>query len=390
MKVKTIFVAFCTLLQVVVFAQKNQSSGSKDFITNGGFEEFDPKSIKAAGGVQFAAPWFTPRATFADLYFDGAKNVKLKPTSNEYGSQKPAGGSSMAGFIAYTKDAKKKYRTYLEIKLNKKLEAGKKYCIKYSISLADMSKEAVNNVGIFVSEKKVQKSDDGSLDFTPQITAFENAIVKNMDGWEHLCGMYTAKGGEEYIVVGCFGAEDAMVREKVKKPAGVTGTPFNGAYYYIDNIDIVEVEAKSQCNCVKKMEQESDVIYSSSSARPPMAKPEEIINMSAVYFAKLNAEIPGQFSELMDEMIAIMKSNPTLRIELIGHLDMDEVEEAKLDAEFENMAMKRAESVKAAMVAAGINGARISVVSKDATEPASTFDSPSGHAQNRRVIFKVK
>ena len=103
-----------------------------------------------------------------------------------------------------------------------------------------MSKEAVNNVGIFVSEKKVQKSDDGSLDFTPQITAHENAIVKNMDGWEHLCGMYTAKGGEEYIVVGCFGAEDAMVREKVKKPAGVTGTPFNGAYYYIDNIDIVD------------------------------------------------------------------------------------------------------------------------------------------------------
>jgi outer membrane protein OmpA-like peptidoglycan-associated protein len=54
------------------------------------------------------------------------------------------------------------------------------------------------------------------------------------------------------------------------------------------------------------------------------------------------------------------------------------------------MAEKRANSVKEALVGFGINAARISVTSAEDTQPASTFNSPSGHAQNRRVVFKVK
>jgi outer membrane protein OmpA-like peptidoglycan-associated protein len=54
------------------------------------------------------------------------------------------------------------------------------------------------------------------------------------------------------------------------------------------------------------------------------------------------------------------------------------------------MAEKRANAVKEALVGFGINGARISVTFVDDAQPASTFNSPSGHAQNRRVVFKVK
>ena len=85
-----------------------------------------------------------------------------------------------------------------------------------------------------------------------------------------------------------------------------------------------------------------------------------------------------------------MKSNPALNIELIGHSDADEIAEAKVDEEVANMAEKRANAVKEALVGFGINGARITVTFVDDAQPASTFNSPSGHAQNRRVVFKVK
>ena len=176
----------------------------------------------------------------------------------------------------------------------------------------------------------------------------------------------------------------------MKKPAGVAGTGMNEAYYFIDNVEIVAIDAKSQCNCSKKSKPQAQFIYSSSVARETGAKPADIINSTVVYFAALTEMVPGQFDSNIEEVAALLKSNPTLNIELIGHSDADETAEAKVDEEVSNMAEKRANSVKEALVGFGINAARISVTSAEDTQPASTFNSPSGHAQNRLVVFKVK
>jgi outer membrane protein OmpA-like peptidoglycan-associated protein len=125
-------------------------------------------------------------------------------------------------------------------------------------------------------------------------------------------------------------------------------------------------------------------------ARAAGAKPADIINSTVVYFAGLSEFIPGQFDSNIEEVAALMKSNPALNIELIGHSDMDEIAEAKIDEEVANMAEKRVNSVKEALVGYGINAIRINVSFVDDAQPASTFNSPSGHAQNRRVVFKVK
>ncbi|MFM7769316.1 MAG: OmpA family protein, partial [Bacteroidota bacterium] len=135
-----------------------------------------------------------------------------------------------------------------------------------------------------------------------------------------------------------------------------------------------------------------DLIYSAVSARPVAAEPEDILNMTEIYFSNLSAEIPVQFSELIKEVTSILTKYPFLEIELTGHSDMDEIEEAAINPDAVDIALKRAESVKAAMVSAGINASRISVVSKDASVPHPTSKNVSDldHAKNRRVIFKVK
>jgi outer membrane protein OmpA-like peptidoglycan-associated protein len=309
--------------------------------------------------------------------------------TNEHGIQEPASGSSYAGFRAYSKDPKKT-RTYLEVKLNQKLVKGQQYCIRYSLSLAELSKFAVNNVGVYVTEKKLQYSKDNAIMVEPQVTITDNVAINIMDSWEHICGTFTAAGGEEYIVIGGFGAEDKMKVEKMKKPAGVSGTVANEAYYFLDNVEIVSIDAKSQCNCSKKSKPQAQFIYSSSVARETGAKPADIVNSTVVYFAGLTDMIPGQFDSNIEEVAALMKANPTMNIELIGHSDADETAEAKIDVEVGNVAEKRANSVKEALVGFGISATRISATSAEDTQPASTFNSPSGHAQNRRVVFKVK
>ncbi len=392
MIMKRLLLAVLTLAVVGATAQKKTDKAAaepKGIVPNGSFDDFDFKALKTANQVDLATPWMTPNVTLCDLFSKGVKSPKIQVPNNEHGVQEPASGSSYAGFRAYSKDPKKA-RTYLEVKLSQKLVKGQQYCIRYKLSLAELSKFAVNNVGVYVTEKKLQYSKDNAIMVDPQITIAENIPVNIMDSWENICGTFTAAGGEEYIVIGGFGAEDKMKIEKVKKPAGVPGTVSNDAYYFIDDVEIVAIEAKSQCNCSKKSKPQAQFIYSSSVARETGAKPQDIINTTVVYFAALTEMVPGQFDSNIEEIAAFMKADPKLNIELIGHSDVDEMSEAKLDEEVANMAEKRANAVKEALVGFGINGARISVSFVDDAQPASTFNSPSGHAQNRRVVFKVK
>jgi outer membrane protein OmpA-like peptidoglycan-associated protein len=392
MIMKRLLLAVLTLAVVGATAQKKTDKAAaepKGIVPNGNFDDFEFKSLKTPNQVDLALPWISPNVTMGDLFSKGVKSPKIQVPTNEHGVQEPASGSSYAGFRAYSKDPKKP-RTYLEVKLNQKLVKGQQYCIRYSLSLADLSKFAVNNVGVYVTEKKLQYSKDNAIMVEPQVTIADNVPVNIMDSWEHICGTFTAAGGEEYIVIGGFGAEDKMKVEKMKKPAGVAGTVMNDSYYFIDNVEIVAIEAKSQCNCSKKSKPQAQFIYSSSVARETGAKPADIVNTTVVYFAALTEMVPGQFDSNIEEVAALMKSNPTMNIELIGHSDADEIAEAKVDEEVANMAEKRANAVKEALVGYGINAVRITVTAVDDTQPASTFNSPSGHAQNRRVVFKVK
>jgi len=392
MIMKRLLLAVLTFAVVGATAQKKTEKAAaapQGIVPNGNFDDFEFKSLKTTNQVDLALPWITPNVTMADLFSKGVKSPKIQVPTNEHGIQEPASGSSYAGFRAYSKDPKKT-RTYLEVKLSQKLVKGQQYCIRYSLSLAELSKFAVNNVGVYVTEKKLQYSKDNAIMVEPQVTIADNVPINIMDSWEHICGTFTAVGGEEYIVIGGFGAEDKMKVEKMKKPSGVSGTVANEAYYFLDNVEIVSIDAKSQCNCSKKSKPQAQFIYSSSVARETGAKPQDIINSTVVYFAGLSEIVPGQFDSNIEEVAALMKANPSMNVELIGHSDADETAEAKVDEEVSNMAEKRANSVKEALVGFGISATRISVTSAEDTQPASTFNSPSGHAQNRRVVFKVK
>jgi outer membrane protein OmpA-like peptidoglycan-associated protein len=57
---------------------------------------------------------------------------------------------------------------------------------------------------------------------------------------------------------------------------------------------------------------------------------------------------------------------------------------------YAEMAKKRAEAVKTALVNAGVSADRITVTSKDDTSPANTKATPMAKAQNRRVELIAK
>jgi outer membrane protein OmpA-like peptidoglycan-associated protein len=211
-----------------------------------------------------------------------------------------------------------------------------------------------------------------------------------MEGWETICGSYIGTGKEEYIIIGCFGEEKDLKVEKVKKPAGQTGVVLADAYYYIDMIEIVEVEAPSQCFCGPKEDQEPDLIYSRTVTITPDMKANQIIAATMVWFSFLGTEVTQMFDEDLSRVAELMKANPSMKIELIGHSETDEVGEAKVTKVYDQIALKRANAVKDYLVAKGVDASRITTGSKDNTAPATSKTTPLGKAQNRRVEFVVK
>ncbi|MEY3398452.1 MAG: hypothetical protein RL220_1046 [Bacteroidota bacterium] len=395
MKIKFLFLLLATALVIGADAQKKKPAEqaepeSDNLVNNNSFEDLNIKPLKNYGQLtELCTGWLSPQATSADVFAEGVKSTKVSAPTNDYGVQSAYDGIAYAGFRAYTKDPKKS-RTYIQTGMKEKMTKDQLYCVKMQISLADLSKFAVNNIGFFFSDRKVANNNNNALTFKPQVTEKTNRPIKTMDGWEMICGTYLANGTEEYIIIGGFGLDDQMKVEKTKKPTSVSGVPIGDAYYFIDAIEIVPIEASSQCFCGSETEQQAGIIYSRASAKSPDMKPEEVIANTAVYFDVLSPNVHSMFNADLDEVAGILKSNPALKIELTGHCDTDEMNEAKVNVRHEKMAQRRADAVKEYLVSKGVSEIRISTVSKDNTELASDKPTPLAKAQNRRVTFKMK
>lgn len=107
--------------------------------------------------------------------------------------------------------------------------------------------------------------------------------------------------------------------------------------------------------------------------------------LKGVQFETSKAVIKTSSYGILDNVAKIMKDNPEYKLDIHGHTD-SQGDDAK------NMILSkdRAASVKAYLVAKGIEAGRMDTEGFGETEPKATNDTPAGRAENRRVEFKVK
>lgn len=360
-----------------------------NLVPNGGFEDTNIKKLKSYGQMEeFCMDWFAATDVPADVFGEGAKGDKVGIPENNYGTQDAATGLCYAGFRAYSKDPKLK-RSYLEVKLPNTLEKDVMYCVSFDISLADKSRYAVNEIGVIVSDRKIEQPNDGDMIRNADVKQKTNKVFQYMEGWEKFCGTFVGTGQEEYILIGGFGGRNNMEIEKVSRPSGMTGAQINHAYYFIDNVSIVAIQAKSQCKCSKADERDMDLVYGSSSVMDEDMSDAEKIKASVVYYAFLKRTPTGAGKETINNVIEILKANPGMSINIVGHSDDDERSEGAVNARYARIGKNRADQVRRMLEAAGISSTRINVTDMSNMDPANTRDSEISRAQNRRVTFEL-
>jgi OOP family OmpA-OmpF porin len=388
MKLKNIYRSVATIVALVAVTLSPQAQ-TQNLVPNSGFEDTNIKKLRSYGQMEeVSKDWFSATEVPADIYGDGAKGDKIAIPKNDYGTQEPAAGLCYAGFRAYSKDSRMQ-RSYLEVQLPQMLDRDTMYCVSFDISLADQSRYAVNDIGVVVSDRKIEQPNLGDMILKPDVKQKTNKVFQYAEGWEKFCGTFVGTGQEEYIVIGCFGSRSEMTIDKVKRPMGLTGSQLNHAYYFIDNVEIIKIKAKSQCVCSAVDERDMDLVYGSSSVQGEDMTDAEKINSSAIYYAFLKRTPTGSGKQTVADIATILKANPGMKINIVGHCDEDEASEGKINARYKMIGKNRGDQIRRMLEAEGVPASQFSVSDIAAQDPANSRDTDISRAQNRRVTFEV-
>ena len=348
---------FISLFSFAAFAQLN-------LVPNPSFEKLSSKP-KTVGELSKAAPWVSPTAGTADLFFKGAKDPLISTPDNQLGSQMARTGDNYAGAIFF-KNKEDNSREYLQIELSQELEADEVYCFDMYVSLAELSKYAIDRIGVYFSDKKISFNNWAPIAVKPNIENGEKRMLTNMDDWTLICGQYTAKGGEKFITIGNFYPNIETNVEKVKKPSTIKGNQTEYSYYYIDDVALYNTDSvEGNCACEKRLTAGSNrmnYVYSKVTVEEKkeeekvVTSPRQLINNKKILFER-NSDVPTQKSFMeIDWMQKLLTDNPDLKVEIIGWVDIDE---AKSNP---NLGEKRAIKIRDQFVSKGLSADRFTIV----------------------------
>lgn len=210
-------------------------SFSQNLVPNPSFELLDTCPYNQ-GQIYFAPTWYQP-------VHDGSGNVNTYSSSDYYnacsglmgvpnnvgGFQYARTGNAYAGIFFYANNAT---REYLETKLLDTMIAGKKYCVEFYVSLANICTVATDDLHIYFSIDSLLDS-SGTLQNIPVTPSFSNLngnFITDTMNWILVSGEYIAAGGEKFMTIGNF-FDNAN-----------TDTVGNGTstYYYIDDISVID------------------------------------------------------------------------------------------------------------------------------------------------------
>lgn len=365
-----------------------------NLIDNGSFEASTGKP-KKLGAISMATGWMNPTGQSADFFIPAVKIADISTPDNFYGKEEAHDGRNYAGIVAYSYNDKMP-RTYLMTKLLQPLKKGQKYCVTFQVSLAEASKYSTNAIGANFSKKPYASEAKSSIIETTHIKRSDNKVLSGFYGWDKVCGVFTAEGGEKYITLGNFMNNNQVQAEKMKKPNYYSGTQIVAAYYYVDNVVVTAVDDITKCDCASANEEDnySKLVYQKATVITDKMDAKQRVEAHGVYFAFGKYQITAAAKGSLDEVVAQLKANPNMKVDVEGHVEELENEKGKDNPMFQDLDEARAEAVKEYLVEAGISKDRLNIIKKSnsvANDEITEADNDElSSAKTRRVTFKVK
>lgn len=343
--------------------------------------------LKELQQIEEAMGWTSPTEPKADLYTEESKSELVSVPMNSYGREVPEEGCCYAGILAYSyKD--KAPRTYVQTELTQALEANQYYCVSFNVSLSDISKYAVNNLGAALTNEALTANEIRKFKVEPQVQQIRNKIMEDQYIWEDVCMIYKAKGGEKFITIGNFAPEDQIENKRLKKSRAFTQPQTPDAYYYLENVKVTLTDTAKGCRCksLNIDKKEMEVIMRKWESGDAEQNPELLLEYKKISFNPTSKVLNETAQKTVKEVAAILNQKPELKVEVIGQTDA--LEELKMSKAKIDLSKKRVDEVIEALVVEGVNKSNlIAKALKDSNSTQSKDDKVL--KEDRIVYFKI-
>jgi len=302
---------------------------------------------------------------------------KVGVPENTFGTEEAKDGTSYIGLVSFS-PSRRNYREYMQSKLNEPLSKKKLYCVEFYVSLADNSQFFIDGLGIHFSKGKVKSQNDRFIPVEAQINNPSKNYLDNSNGWTLLSDVYEAKGGEQFITIGNF-LRDSDLKIRQRNLESLKNTNHDYAYYYIDALNIKPINSKEECSCTFDLA-EKELADTSNYTNEKFKN----VRIETVLFDFDDTEISRQEQERLNEVINLMKDNPYIMLEVVGHADLIGNDEYN-----KSLSARRAEAVMNFLKDRGIGKDRIKINYFGSSKPIASNNTNEGRAKNRRVEFLI-
>ncbi|HRH69869.1 MAG TPA: gliding motility-associated C-terminal domain-containing protein [Flavobacteriales bacterium] len=212
---------------------------AQELVPNGDFEAYT-QCPDYVSQIDRATGWLRPTNGTSD-YFNACLGVPFSESvpDNEFGFEPALSGDGYAGFYCFYStvaitSAPDNDHEYVTHALATPLTPGATYAVEFFVSLADVSKYAVNDLGALLSVNVPVRADEFAITSTPQITNTTLDMLDDKDGWTRISGCFLADSAFAYITIGNFHAGPATVFAEV--PTAFPLTYYS--YYYVDDVSV--------------------------------------------------------------------------------------------------------------------------------------------------------
>lgn len=207
-----------------------------NLVPNGDFE-FYTQCPDDYGQTDRAFPWYQPNLGSSDYFnsctvFAGS-SLNTDVPENSFGYQYAHSGEGYCGFGGVVPGFY--YFEYIATPLEKPLEASKKYCVSFWVSLSDTICLTSDHLGVYVGQDSMLNTLDYFIDANPQFQTSD--LISEQQEWVEVNGTFIANGGEKYLAIGVF---DTVGISTYSFCSDTFST--STSYYYIDDVSLYECE----------------------------------------------------------------------------------------------------------------------------------------------------
>lgn len=214
---------------------------------------------------------------------------------------------------------------------------------------------------------------------TSALTTLRNGqILDHWQDWVFLHGTFTARGGEQTIMIGNFRDNDDPHMHALSKAASNNEHFPGSCYYYIDDVSLHALGSPT-CSCPESIAMAGAGVVEAGVDTPTYEVGDTLVLHNLQFEFDRSVLLPASFP-ILDSLADFLRMHSDLRIRITGYTD-----DFGEDDYNRELSQRRARVVMDYLVDKAIAASRISSLGRGESNPVASNANDEGRAMNRRV-----